>query len=65
LYEAKYFKETGKHLDISNWTLCSGSRYSDGGVPCVRWDSHYSEMGVDGADPSGAYGGLRSRQTVF
>jgi hypothetical protein len=26
LYELKYFAETGKHLDIDNLTLCSGSR---------------------------------------
>ena len=48
LHELKYFLETGKHLDIDNWTLCSGSRGSGGGVPgaywsgggfCVRWCS--------------------------
>ncbi len=64
LYEAKYFKETGKHLDISNWTLCSGSRYSDGGVPVVGWYGDYSGMHVGRAFPSGASGSLRSRQTV-
>lgn len=37
LLELKYFSETGKHLDIKNWTLCSGSRYSDGTVPYVGW----------------------------
>jgi hypothetical protein len=37
LYELKYHKETGRHLDIKNWTLCSGSRYSDGSVPDVDW----------------------------
>ena len=35
LYELKYFAETGKNLDIDNWTLCSGSRVSDGDVPSV------------------------------
>lgn len=35
--ELEYFKATGKHLDIDNWTLCAGSRYSDGRVPCARW----------------------------
>ena len=35
IYELKYFKETGKHLDIENWTLCASSRYSDGSVPFV------------------------------
>lgn len=37
LMEIKYFKETGKHLDNLNWTLCSGSCYSDGRVPCAGW----------------------------
>ena len=46
LMELDYFKETGKHLDIDNFTICSGSRYSAGFVPgvycrvvgvCVYW----------------------------
>ena len=37
LLELKYFKETGQHLDIGNWTLCSGSRDSVGYVPLVSW----------------------------
>ena len=37
LYELKYFKETGAHLDIKNATLCSGSLYSGGVVPRVDW----------------------------
>jgi len=32
LYELKYFKETGKHLDIQNITLCAGSRVGVGTV---------------------------------
>jgi len=35
--ELKYFAETGNHLDITNVTLCSGSRNSGGGVPVVGW----------------------------
>ena len=35
LMELDYFKETGKHLDIDNFTICSGSRCSDGPVPLV------------------------------
>ncbi len=35
--ELKCFDETGKHLDIENWTLCAGSRYSDGSVPRADW----------------------------
>ena len=37
IHELKYFKETGKHLDRDNITLCAGSRYSDGDVPDVYW----------------------------
>lgn len=46
--EILYFQETGSHLDIKGWTICSGSRDSGGGVPgmyfrpacgevCVYW----------------------------
>lgn len=37
LHELKYFAETGKHLDIVNVTLCSGSRNADGFVPYAYW----------------------------
>lgn len=37
LFELKYFSETKKHLDTGNWTLCNGSRNSDGDVPSARW----------------------------
>lgn len=37
LYVLKFFKETGKHLDASNCTYCSGSRGSVGRVPCAGW----------------------------
>jgi hypothetical protein len=39
LLELFYHWRTGKHLDIENWTLCSGSRYSLGFVPDVRFCS--------------------------
>lgn len=37
VFELVHFKETGKHLDMANWTLCSGSRDSDGDVPDAYW----------------------------
>ncbi len=37
VYELKYFKETGGHLDMKNITLSTGSRYSNGSVPTVSW----------------------------
>lgn len=45
LHELKYFAETGKHLDIVKVTLCSGSRYSGGGVPYAGWN--VGGFGVD------------------
>ena len=35
--EARYFMETACHLDLSNATICAGSRYSDGNVPFANW----------------------------
>ena len=62
LYELKYWDETGEHLDVQNWTLCSGSRYAGVGVPSVYcFDSslrvlwYYSRSHVDN---------LRSRAVV-
>ncbi len=62
LLELKYFSETGKHLDISNWTLCSGSRHSGGCVPCVRWLDGW--LKVDWYYVGGRYDDLRSRVAV-
>lgn len=62
IYELKFFKETGKHLDIQNVTLCSGSRYSDDDVPRVRWGS--GELRVDWYYAGSANVDLRSRQVV-
>ena len=64
LYELKYFKETGDHLDVVNWTLCSGSRYSDGGVPRVHWGPVGRRLGVHWAHPESSGPGLRSRRAV-
>lgn len=61
LFEIAYFDETGEHLDIKGVTFCSGSRNSDGVVPCVyffedkvsvRWyglDYAYAKYGVRSA----------------
>jgi len=38
LDEIKYFKQTGKHLDVENVTLCAGSHDSDGAVPHVNFN---------------------------
>jgi len=64
LLELFYFWKTKRHLDIQNWTLCSGSRALDGDVPGVGWRSHDGGLGVDGCNPDDADGSRRSRETV-
>lgn len=64
LYELKYFAETGKHLDVENFTLCAGSRCSDGNVPRVGWRSGRREVGVSWCGPDRARDGLRARAVV-
>lgn len=62
IYELKFFNENGEHLDIANWTLCAGSRYSAGGVPGASWSDGKFRVGWGG--PGDAGGRLRSRQVV-
>lgn len=63
--ELIYFEETdGKHLDIDNWTLCSGSRRSRGYVPYVRWRSDGGGLHVDWRSLDDADGRLRCRAVV-
>ncbi len=63
LLELKYFKETNEHLDLKSFTLCAGSRYSDGDVPRVHWDDA-DELRVHWCSPDIAGGSLRSRAAV-
>jgi hypothetical protein len=63
IHELKFFDETGGHLDINNWTLCSGSRYVDDLVPCVRWDSD-DKLYVHWCNSVSTHDDLRSRQVV-
>ncbi len=46
IHEMAYFDEIGKYLDIKGVTLCTGSRYSGGDVPCMGWDSDYQAVVV-------------------
>ncbi|PIT88573.1 MAG: hypothetical protein COU29_02230 [Candidatus Magasanikbacteria bacterium CG10_big_fil_rev_8_21_14_0_10_36_32] len=57
------FWKTGKHLDIQNTTLCSGSRNFDGGVPgcCLRG----GEFEVCWRGSSSCRGALRAREAVL
>jgi len=62
LYELKFFKETSDHPDKKNWTLCPGSRYSDGVVPLARWRVGRFEVDWSGTDS--LRDDLRSRSVV-
>jgi len=62
LHELKYFLETSKHLDLTNITLCSGSRDSDGSVSDVGWRG--DRLCVDWDGPGLAVGILRAREVV-
>ncbi|MFH2014127.1 MAG: hypothetical protein ABIJ17_04145 [Patescibacteria group bacterium] len=53
-----------KHLDMKSWTLCSGSRYSDGFVPDVSWHSDYDKFSVYYYHPVSADPSLRARRVV-
>jgi ribosomal protein L31 len=62
LLELKYFTQAGKHLDIKNWTLCSGSRGCDGYVPNVCWRG--GKLKVGWCSVGDRNGNLRSRAVV-
>ncbi|HEV8666227.1 MAG TPA: hypothetical protein VN665_00050 [Candidatus Paceibacterota bacterium] len=59
ILELAYFDETGKHLDIDNWTLCAGSRDSGGRVPHVHWNDDKLHVGWTYVDDRDSY--LRAR----
>jgi hypothetical protein len=59
LFEADYYFETGKHLDVQNVTLCTGSRNRGGGVPGSSWGGRFC---VSWANPSSSNSNLRSRR---
>ncbi|MFA6536430.1 MAG: hypothetical protein WCT25_03285 [Candidatus Paceibacterota bacterium] len=62
LHEVKHFRETGKHLDTATATICSGSRYSDGGVPGARW--YNGEFQVGWYDAGRVSPRLRAREVI-
>lgn len=64
IHELKYFRETGKHLDEKNYTLCAGSRHPSGRVPNVYWNSGCDKMDVHWYDPDLRGGGIRARVAV-
>jgi hypothetical protein len=64
LMELQYFNATGKHLDIDNITLCSGSRRSDGSVPGVYWSTDNRKVYVGWSRSGYRYSVLRARAAV-
>lgn len=62
--ELKYFSETGQHLDVSNITLCAGSRHRDGLVPYVSWYADDGGLRIGWYNPGIANDYLRARQSV-
>jgi len=60
ILEIKYFLETGNHLDIKGVTFCSGSRYSDGSVPCALWSDGGFNVSWYGLGCSYSSDGIRS-----
>jgi hypothetical protein len=59
--ELGYFCTTGNHLDLANWTLCTGSLNSDGNVPDVSFSSVNGTVDVGLWYPDDAPPNLRSR----
>jgi hypothetical protein len=59
-----YYVTTGQHLDVVNWTLCTGSRYRDGYVPGVGWSPDNRKIYVRWYDPDSSRDDLRSRSAV-
>ena len=63
LLELWYHWKTDKHLDIENYTLCSGSRIPGGYVPRVTWHAIELEVRYD-SYPDCRRGEYRARAVV-
>ncbi len=62
LYELKYWKDIGEHLDKEGTTLCAGSRDSDGLVPRAYWRD--GQFNVNWSGPQGYDSSLRTRVVI-
>ena len=60
--EIGYYKRSGKHRDVKNVTLCSGSRDSNGSVPESDWFG--GEFQLYWYDSDYRYDNLRSREAI-
>ena len=59
IHEIVFFDETGNHLDVKGATFCTGSRDSDGDVPCMYWLGSKVRVRWCNLDNSGSDDGLR------
>ena len=65
LFELKYYNETNWHLDPETFTLCAGSRYTDGYVPTVRYRVTAVGLGIHWYDPEDRFAGMRARRVIL
>jgi hypothetical protein len=54
----------GKHLDVHNYTLCTGSRDRGGGVPDAHWSVGGAGFRVSWCVVRDAYPSVRAREVV-
>ena len=64
LLELQYFCVTGGHLDIKNYTLCSGSRDLGGIVPFVSWLGAFDRLDVGWSSVGYCSDYVRAREAV-
>lgn len=66
LLELFYFLDgkERKHLDQKEWTMCSGSRLSDGNVPIIHRNNFYRYVFVHSCTLDHSHHSIRSRSVV-
>jgi hypothetical protein len=64
LYELKFFNETSWHLDPDTFTLCAGSRYTDGYVPTVRYRVTAVGLGIHWYKTEDRFAAVRARIAI-
>lgn len=64
IYGVKYYRENGKHLDVRNKNLCSGSRDSRGHVPRVSENNCTNHLTIGWTNRHEVRDDLRSREAI-
>ncbi|MFC1902001.1 hypothetical protein ACFLX3_03645 [Chloroflexota bacterium] len=65
LYELKYYNETDWHLDPDTFTLCAGSRFTDGYVPTVRYRVTAVGLGIHWYETKDSFDTVRARRAIL